>query len=482
MSDDLSGDDLRELYELAPCGHVLTLPDGTFARVNQTFLAWTGYARDELIPARRFQDLLTVPGKLFYENQFAPLLRMQGFVNEVTFDLVRPGGDRLPVLLNAVQPTDADGRPRLIASAIFAATRRRTYEQELLSARRKAEQLASIVSLSSDAIVSLSADGAVETWNAGAERMFGYQAREIVGRSIRELLAPSDAQQWDELSGQLQAGQAVQRELSGVHADGRGIELSVGLTPHTGLLGELSAVSLVIRDITERKALEQLQREFMTMVAHELRNPVGAIRGYAQLMRRRGTYSESAVDTIMAQADHLTRLIDDLLMASRIESNRLDLRLADLDLVEEVHAAAEHRRAERSTIRVEAPPGPISVLADRQRLGQVLANLLTNAVKYSPPDSEILVRVTHTADEAAVAVVDRGAGIPRDALPHLFDRFYRVPGSAQKAQGLGLGLYITRQLVESHGGRIDVASETGRGSTFIVTLPLHVGSVVARNG
>ena len=477
MDDDLLRESLRELYDQAPCGYIFTHPDGTFARVNQTFLKSTGYTRDELISAKRFQDLLTVPGKIFYENQYAPLLRMQGFVNEVAFDLIRQGGDRLPVLMNSVQRVDAAGRPVLIASTIFAAIDRRAYEQELLAARRKAEQLASIVSLSSDAILSVSPDGAVETWNAGAERMFGYTAQQIVGRSIRDVLAPAEDAEWDQMSNELRSGRAIQRELSGTHAEGRQVALSVGLTPHMGLLGELSAVSLIIRDISERKALEQLQREFMTMVAHELRNPVGAIRGYAQLMRRRGTYSESAVETIMSQADHLTRLIDDLLTASRMESDRLDLRLAELDLVAEAHAAAEHRRAERPTIRVEAPPGPISVLADRQRLGQVLANLLTNAVKYSPSDSGILLRVTHTANEAAVAVVDRGVGIPREALPHLFDRFYRVPGTAQKAQGLGLGLYITRQIVESHGGRIGVESEPGRGSTFTVTLPLYSGKV-----
>jgi signal transduction histidine kinase len=193
-------------------------------------------------------------------------------------------------------------------------------------------------------------------------------------------------------------------------------------------------------------------------------------------MRRRGSYSEQAVDTIVAQADQLARLIDDLLLTSQIESDRLDLRLAETDLVAEVRAAAEHLRAERASIRVEAPSGELTVLADPQRLGQVFANLLTNAIKYSPPGSEILVRVMPGPREVSVSVVDQGAGIPREALPHLFDRFYRATGSARSASGLGLGLYITRQIVESHSGKISVESEPGRGSTFTVTLPLSMGS------
>jgi signal transduction histidine kinase len=209
------------------------------------------------------------------------------------------------------------------------------------------------------------------------------------------------------------------------------------------------------------------------MVSHELRNPVAAIRGYAQLMRRRASYSEQGVETIVAQADQLARLIDDLLLASQIESDRLDLRLVETDLVAEARAAAEHLRAQRAAIRVETPPKPLPVLADRQRLGQVLANLLTNAVKYSSDDSEILVRVGQQAQEAYVAVADQGIGIPPEALPRLFERFFRVAGAAERARGVGLGLYISGQIVESHGGRIRVESEPGRGSTFTVSLPIY---------
>jgi PAS domain S-box-containing protein len=167
MSGELLRESLEDLYEDAPCGYIFTLPDGTIARVNETFVTWTGYARDDLA-AIRFQDLLTVPGRIFYENQYAPLLRMQGLVKEVSFDLRCKDGRRLPVLINSTLRTDSDGQPTLIASTIFEATDRERYEQELRIARERAEQLAAIVTSATDAIVRTTADGTIETWNRGA--------------------------------------------------------------------------------------------------------------------------------------------------------------------------------------------------------------------------------------------------------------------------------------------------------------------------
>ena len=131
---------LEDLYEYAPCGYITTLPNGIFAKVNQTFLRWTGYQREALIGHIRWTDVLPVAGKMFYETHYAPLLQIQGFANEIAFDLICHDGRRLPVLLNSVQKRDAFGTPQLIRTTIFNATDRRTYERELLAARKKAEQ------------------------------------------------------------------------------------------------------------------------------------------------------------------------------------------------------------------------------------------------------------------------------------------------------------------------------------------------------
>lgn len=464
---------LGELFEQAPCGYIFTTPDGTFTQVNRLFLDWTGYRAEELIGCRRFQDLLTKPSVIFYENQYAPLMRMQGRVKEVAFDLVRRNREPLPVLVNSVLRADDNGRPLMIASTIFDATDRRSYERELLLARRNAEQLAAVVTASDDAILAASPSGEVQSWNAGAQRMFGYAAREIIGRSVEAILPPGDFEAiWKQSLHELRAGRTVHLDAVGVHAGGHRLDVSIGLTPHIGPLGDLVAVSAIIRDIGQRRALERLQQEFLAMATHELRNPVAGIKAHAQLMRRRAAFSERSVDAIVAQADRLTRLIDDLMLASQIEADRLELRLEDLDLAAEARAAVDFLGALGAAIRVDAPPVPVLVSADRQRIGQVFANLLTNAIKYSPEGAEIGVRVSADGTFARAEVIDRGAGIPAEALPHLFERFYRVAETTGRVQGLGLGLYISQSIARAHGGRIDVESELGRGSTFWLELPL----------
>jgi PAS domain S-box-containing protein len=362
----------------------------------------------------------------------------------------------------------------LITTTIVDATDRRAYERELLRSRRSAEQLATVLSAASDAVLSATPAGEIQTWNAGARRLFGYSAHEIIGTHLRGILClGEDDATWQQIMVELRAGRPVHREMAGKHANGDRVDVSVGWTPHLGLLGEMGGVSAIMRDIGERREIERLQREFLAMATHELRNPLTGIKGNAQLMQRRAAYSERAVNSIIAQADRLERLVADLLLASQIEADHLALAPVDTDLVAEARAAADALGVAEVGIRVEAPVEPILAPVDRQRLGQVFANLLANAVKYSRDGGEIVVRVGRKDDEARVAFIDRGVGILPEIIPHLFDRFYRAPDAAGRAPGLGLGLFISRRIVEAHGGRIEVASEPGRGSTFTVVLPLR---------
>src|SRR5688572_8741343 len=133
-------DDAEELYDRAPCGYLTTAPDGTILKVNQTFLAWTGYRREELSNKRRLSDLLTAGGRIYHETHYAPMLQMQGSVREIALDIVTAGGERLPVLLNSVLERNSAGKPMLIRTAVFDATERREYERELLRAKERAEE------------------------------------------------------------------------------------------------------------------------------------------------------------------------------------------------------------------------------------------------------------------------------------------------------------------------------------------------------
>jgi PAS domain S-box-containing protein len=470
MNDDVLKESLQDLYEQAPCGYIFTLPDGTLVRVNQTFLDWTGYARDELL-AKRLQDLLPVPGKMFYENQFVPLLFMQGTVHEVALDLVRRDGTRLPVLINSVLHTDGAGSPQWVASTVFAATGRRAYERELLLARARAEQLAEVVTASTDAIITCSVVGTVQSWNSSAERLLGYSPDAFPGLALRDILPFGGDAGYEQTVDSLREGVPVAVETVAARADGERIDVSVSITPHSDDVGAVSSLSAIIRDISERRALERMQKEFLAMASHELRTPLVSIQGHAQLMQRRGTYSERGAATIITQARQLSRLIDDLLLASQIDADRLELRRDELDLVAAAREAAGYV-ANSDGIRIEAPPHPVVIRADRQRLGQVFGNLLTNAVKYSVGDAEIQVRISDGDGEVRVDVIDHGIGIRPDDIPHIFTRFYRAEDVAGEIKGTGLGLYITRRIVEGHGGTITVESKPGEGSTFTLTFPV----------
>jgi signal transduction histidine kinase len=209
------------------------------------------------------------------------------------------------------------------------------------------------------------------------------------------------------------------------------------------------------------------------MVTHELGNPLATVRGYAQLMRRRGSYDEQALDLIVAKTGLLERLIRDLLESTRLEVGRMTLQRSWVNLGALAHEAVKlvESRGPDYRLRVELDSSPVVIWGDRDRLAQVFANLLDNAVKYSPTGGEIVVRIETSPAEARVAVSDQGVGIEPGTLARLFDEYFRAGERQAETEGLGLGLYITRGIVEAHGGRISASSIVGLGSTFSFSLP-----------
>ncbi|HZU12366.1 MAG TPA: ATP-binding protein [Chloroflexota bacterium] len=471
MDDETLKANLLTLYEQAPAGYIFTAPDGTILRANATFRDWIGYAHEEL-RSHRLQDLLTVAGKIFYENQYFPLLRMQGLVEGVTFDLVRRDGARWPVLISSQLQMDDAEQPVMIVSTVFAAAERRAYEHELLLERRRADQLADVVRASTDAILTCSVEGRIQSWNRSAEHLFGYAASAVEEVPLPDLLPFGSAAEYQDAMRSLLSGEPVSAETVVRRADGTEIDVSVSMAPHRDELGVVTSLSAIIRDISERRAVERLQQEFLAMASHELRTPLVLIQGHAQLMQRSGTYNAATVETIIGQTRRLARLIDDLLIASEIESNRFGVRLVELDVVPLVRSMARQFDGVENRVVVRVPDFPIVIHADRHRLEQALANLLTNAVKYSPQGSEIELEIRDEAAKVVIEVRDHGIGIPPDAIPHLFDRFYRAEDVVETVKGAGLGLYITQQIIAAHGGTIDVTSEVGKGSTFRLRFPL----------
>jgi len=242
----------------------------------------------------------------------------------------------------------------------------------------------------------------------------------------------------------------------------------------------LSCGVVLVQNITDLRRQEREKAEFVSMATHELRSPLTTLRGYAQLAARNASRAgapEMAVTAskILRQADKLNGLVADLMDLSRIQTGRMQLRNADLDMAQLVTDAAEQQRAAHPgrDITVEPADNPPMLQADDQRIEQVVANLLDNAIKYSPEGGEVRIRLRHDAHHVYVTVTDHGIGIPPEEQGHLFHRFSRGKSAARRFDGLGVGLYISDSIVRDHGGHMWLESVPDEGSTFGFALPIE---------
>lgn len=261
---------------------------------------------------------------------------------------------------------------------------------------------------------------------------------------------------------------------------GTDLYILASCAPLRNSFGTITGAVSVFTDITHLYRLERQKDDFLSIASHELKTPLTSLKILAQLTRRRlerAGLSESEHTVRMERAiTRIERLVNDLLDASRIDSGKLALHPERADLVGICRAVAEEEMAaSERTITLDLPGERVVVEVDVDRMSEVFTNLLSNALKYSPHDCAVTLRLRVEGCEAVAAVRDEGAGIPPESLPYLFERFYRVPGvqvQSGSGVGLGLGLFITKEIVERHGGTITVESAVGEGATFTVRLPL----------
>jgi PAS domain S-box-containing protein len=363
----------EDLYENAPCGYVSTLPNGTIIKVNQTFLEWTGYHREELLGKRRLQELLTMGGKIFYETHYAPLLRMQGFVTEVNLDILSKEGHPLPVLLSTTQRRDASGKPVLNRTTLFDIADRKSYERELLLARQKAEQA------------------------------------------------------------------------------------------------------------TRAKA------DFLSTVSHEIRTPMNAIIGISNLLQETelSPDQQKYVRILKSSSEGLLSLLNDILDFSKIEAGKVTLEARDFNLPELVYRIfyGLNVKAEEKglAVRIELDEQvPAWLRGDPVKLGQILTNLLGNAIKFTERGSvTVAVKVRQVFPDTVsldFKVSDTGIGIPPDRLTKIFEGFTQASYDiGMKYGGTGLGLAISQKLLELHGSTMKVESVLGEGTAFSFNLRMPPG-------
>lgn len=368
-----------------------------------------------------------------------------------------------------------------------------------LDGRKRSEaalrRLATVLQDSNDAITMQDLEGRILAWNRGAVQMYGYSEREALQMNMDALVPEAELESARGFRRAIRRGeQVLSLEVKRKTKDGRVLDVWLTTTKLVDDGGHPVAIATTERDITQRKKSERdMERlldelthalrardEFLSIASHELKTPLLALKLrleqlFLQTRRKAGSEAESiasGLEVALRQTGRLSRLVDDLLDMSRIASGRLSLEREEVNLSDLVRDSVARLREviERGGCSVS-----LNVQADvvgrwdRLRIEQVLANLITNAVKYGGTPIEVSVEVD--ASMAMIVVRDHGPGILESDQQRIFEQFVRA--APKGTGGLGLGLYITRQIVEAHGGAIRVESRPGAGATFFVTLPLR---------
>lgn len=347
-----------------------------------------------------------------------------------------------------------------------------------------------LVENAADLIITTDLDDRILTWNRGAAVLFGYGKDEVIGKHLSILLPPERFHELEEMRAKVEiSGGLRDIEVRSKRKDGAMIYLSLSVSPIRDVEGKIVGFLRIAKDITEKKRyerrlkdLDKMKSDFVSNVSHELKTPLTSIKGSVDNMLDglTGALNEKQIRylaRIKSNTDRLSRLINDLLDLSRIEAGRVEVRRASLPLTALAEEVAEHLKqlAAEKLIRIEVPPPDpqMTVWADRDKVTQVLMNLIGNAVKFTPQDGKVIVAIEKNGnDYIQISIADNGPGIRPEEADKIFSKFYQVANvDKQKPQGSGLGLAISKALVEMHGGKIWVESKLGRGSTFYFTLP-----------
>ncbi len=324
-----------------------------------------------------------------------------------------------------------------------------------------------------DGLLMTDRGGMVILANPAAARIFGGAARSYIGKTFIEVVR--DHELYGPLLKCLEKGEQQTRDVEVGGLEKRHVRIIVTPINHAGATYALA----LFQDVTELRRLEGVRREFVANVSHELRTPIASVKALVESLLEGGLDDPAVARDFLARAasevDKLTSMVDELLDLSRLESGQHGMVMEPTDLggaVREAVRRLEPQSARKGlTLTVNIAPGPLTVMADKRRLTEVVANLVDNAVKFTPQGGRIQVSVRPGDDRVEVTVADTGMGIASEDLPYIFQRFYKVDKS-RAGEGVGLGLAITRHIVQTLGGTVRVESALGKGSVFTVTLPL----------
>ncbi|WP_051300164.1 PAS domain S-box protein [Methylobacter luteus] len=473
-----------ELYNFSPGGYLTLNSEGVILNANMALASMLGVEKQALInkPFSDFvldldQDVLYLYRQALLNNKFAQNCELR---------LRKNNGQPLWVKLDGLSRMD---RERHDLNLALTDIHQLKETQGLLS--KSEANLRAIFDNVLDGIIKIDEHGIIKSANAAIESIFGFSTEELSGSHISKLMPKLD---WREYEGQLTSHKnggknqiiGIRCELESLKKDGSLFLMDLGISQISN--GEPRCFLITVHDITERKqteiALKQAdsrKNEFLAMLGHELRNPLAPIRNAVQVLKTQGNINPTldwCSRIIDRQVSHMARLLDDLLDVARIMQDKITLKIDRFDFNEIVDSAIETchplTQSRQQELVISRPDTPKWIEGDRVRLTQALSNLLNNAAKYTDEGGRITLNVMQEADYLVIKVQDTGSGITPEMLPHIFDLFTQADSSLARSQGgLGIGLTLTRRLVEMHGGTVSASSAGNlQGSEFTMRLPL----------
>jgi PAS domain S-box-containing protein len=412
----------------------------------------------------------------------------------------RKDGTEVPIEMSITE-TSVQGR-NLITGVLRDLSERRHAEKALRNAQAETKKLALVASRTQNIVIIMDAAGRVEWINDAVTRITGYALEEAIGKSPGEILHGPDSDRTEiaRIDAAVEAGEGFRTEISGHSKSGSRYWVEIDGQPVRDKSGRLLNFIGVGADITARKETEaelrkardraeeasRAKSEFLSTVSHELRTPLTSISGALGLIRA-GVAGDlapklkSMLDIAANNCERLMQIINDILDVQKIEAGKMDYRMKRVNLAALVRESIEANRTYGRNNGVALVLGEVeensTIVGDSDRLMQVMANLISNAVKFSPAKGEVEISVTREPPFFRITVTDHGTGIPEEFRGRIFQKFWQADSSDSRKQGgTGLGLAITKALVEHHNGRISFESEVGRGTRFHVDLPIEAGA------
>jgi len=470
----------EELYEtLANSSQagIWIIQSGKFKFVNPEFCRITGFSEDDIVGHEPLSMVHPDDREMVHASATAML---KGALTMPYEYRISAKDENTRIVLEAVTSIKYKGRRAAMGSCLDVTQRKSDAE--------RIERLSSAMEQSIDGIVITELDRTIAYANSAYAKMHGYEADELVGMNIISLNAEDDLPDFEKVTNDLEEHGSWSGEIQSKRKNHSVFSAFVSVTLLRNAKGNPAGVLSVVRDITDRKKMEdklvevdRMKSEFIANTSHELRTPLQSVMGFAKLLLsgrvKDPQKQEEFLKIIDKQSEHLVMLIDDLIDVQRLESGKFHVDKHPVRIDEIIAEAARelNNLAEERYIEIvqEAEPSLPDVSADRLRIKQVIVNLLNNAIKFSNEHGKIWLKANIDNSNLLIQVVDEGIGIPKNAIGRIFERFQQVDGSlTRRAQGTGLGLYIVKQIVEAHGGRVWVESKENKGSTFSLTLPL----------